>query len=117
MRITDLAAKEMRLYPKNTILIAVRSGILKRLLPVAILTSESTINQDIKAFSLYMPGIAEYVYCILKGMGTYIKQITTVDSLRFEDFQNMPVPLPPLTEQKRIIARLEELLPLCDGLK
>jgi type I restriction enzyme S subunit len=27
------------------------------------------------------------------------------------------IPLPPLTEQKRIVAKLEEILPLCERLK
>ena len=122
MLITEKAASEMKVYPENTVLMVVRSGILKRLLPVAILTGESTINQDVKALSLHMSGISEFVYVILKGMETHIlkeyrKQVTTVDSLRFEDFQNMPVPLPPLAEQNRIVAKLEEILPLCERLK
>ncbi len=31
--------------------------------------------------------------------------------------ENLAIPLPPLTEQKRIVAKLEEILPLCEKLK
>ncbi len=121
MLITEIAASEMRVYPKETMLMVVRSGILKRLLPVSILKNDSTINQDIKAFSLYKPELVEYVYAVLKGMENHIlhvyrKQVTTVDSLRFEEFQDMPIPIPPLVEQHRIVAKIEELLPYCDQL-
>ena len=53
MHISELAAATMQLYPAGTLLLVARSGILKRLLPLCKLGIDSTINQDIKAFSLY----------------------------------------------------------------
>ncbi len=41
----------------------------------------------------------------------------TVHSLKYQDFAIMPIPLPPLSEQKRIIVKLEELMQICDGLE
>ncbi|MDD6143013.1 MAG: restriction endonuclease subunit S [bacterium] len=42
---------------------------------------------------------------------------TTMSNLNHKILSSMPVPLPPLAEQKRIVAKLEELLPLCERLK
>ena len=42
---------------------------------------------------------------------------TTMNNLNHKILSDMPVPLPPLAEQKRIVARLEEILPLCERLK
>jgi type I restriction enzyme S subunit len=40
-----------------------------------------------------------------------------VPKLNQENMNSIMVPIPPMAEQKRIVARLEELLPLCERLK
>lgn len=42
---------------------------------------------------------------------------TTMSNLNHKILSKMPVPLPPLAEQKRIVEKLEQLLPLCERLK
>lgn len=42
---------------------------------------------------------------------------TTIKNVSLKAMRMLPVPLPPLAEQKRIVARLEEILPLCERLK
>lgn len=42
---------------------------------------------------------------------------TTVAQLTLEKLKKMVIPLPPLAEQHRIVAKLEELLPYCDRLE
>ena len=39
---------------------------------------------------------------------------TTMNNLNLNILNGLPIPLPPLAEQKRIVAKLEELLPLCE---
>ena len=98
----------------------VRSGILKRLFPVSLLKAPGTINQDIKAFQIYDERLSMYLFLCLKGLSPYIlkqfrTQVTTVDSLRFEDFSIMPIPMPPLAESQRILDRVAELQPDIDA--
>lgn len=39
------------------------------------------------------------------------------NSFRLDSIAYLPIPLPPLAEQKRIVTKLEEILPLCEKLK
>jgi type I restriction enzyme S subunit len=42
---------------------------------------------------------------------------TTIKHLTGQALEKICIPLPPLAEQYRIVAKLEELLPLCEKLK
>ena len=117
MHISELAASSMQLYPAGTLLLVARSGILKRLLPLCKLGIDSTINQDIKAFSLYDIELSEWLFYGIKAFEPYIlkelvKSVTTVESLKFDEFSAMLIPVPPLSEQKRIIAAIKAAMNL-----
>ena len=83
---------------------------------------QGIINQALmrmKIFEpLYIPYFLMFFDVVLKqnarsgSKGSAIKNIPPFDVLK-----NYLVPVPPLAEQKRIVAKLEELLPLCERLK
>ncbi len=59
---------------------------------------------------------------MLRGMTdfiltTLVKTGTTVQSLKYEEFESQAFPLPPLAEQKRIVAKVDELMALCNRLE
>lgn len=117
MHITELAAETMQLYPAGTLLLVARSGILRRLLPLCVLGVDSTINQDIKAFTLYDIKTSPWLYYAIKAFEPYIlkelvKSVTTVESLKFDEFMSMLIPVPPEKEQARIIDAVKEALSL-----
>ena len=55
------------------------------------------------------PNCQNYIYGD-DAYGTMVAQLTLIK------LKNMVVPLPPLAEQRRIVAKIEELLPLCERL-
>ncbi len=112
--IEAVARSATSLVPAGSLLVVVRSGILNRTLPVAISGAEVAVNQDIKALiphgAVLPKFLAAYFHAsestILHGAA---KSGTTVASIDLERLKRQSVPLPPLNEQRRIVARLEEL--------
>ena len=122
MKISDEALPIMTQYNPGTLLMVTRSGILRHSLPIAILEKVATVNQDLKTISFYFYDIAEYIFYSIKANEKYIlkeyhKDGTTVDSINFEKFIDILLPLPSLNEQKRIINEIERWFTLIDELE
>ena len=58
-----------------------------------------------------------YIFLLYKSAGNINGKGIGIKGLSANVLHNLPIPLPPLAEQKRIVARLEELLPLCEMLR
>jgi type I restriction enzyme S subunit len=64
-------------------------------------------------FNLYNNSLIARQYYAGEGTGTSdsMKNITR------EQIRNLPVPVPPLAEQKRIVAKVDELMQMCNQLE
>ena len=122
MKITDKALERMTLYERGTLLVVTRSGILRHTLPLSILEKPATVNQDLKTISPHIQELSEYLYVIIKAnehiiLKEYHKDGTTVDSIDFDKFRCLPIPLAPIAEQKRIIAASKHWFSLIDQIE
>jgi type I restriction enzyme S subunit len=100
------------LIPKGRVIICTRMGLGK----IAINKIDVAINQDLKAIELPEEFNENYFYNFyitqnIKGSGM------TVSGIRQTELLNMLVPVPPLAEQNRIVAKVDQLMSLCDELE
>ena len=103
----------------NDILIAMTGGTVGKSLLLQELSEKMYINQRVAGvrtiianpYYLYITIISTLIQDIIK----YAKNSTN-DNISMDDIYNFPIPLPPLAEQKRIVAEIEKWFALIDEL-
>ena len=124
MSVTDDAIENSaaNVIKMGSVLFVVRGMILAHSFPVAVSHAPLAINQDMKALELFDPEMAEFVLRALKGLKPEILQRVQRSShgtcrLEATDYSDFLMPVPPLAEQHRIVAKVDELMALCDRLE
>lgn len=96
----------------GVVLVVVRGMILAKMLPVAIARTRLTVNQDMKALHPKNGLMPEFIAYMLKGseQDVLAKVETAAHGtrrLRTEILTALPIPVPPLAQQRRIVAYLD----------
>lgn len=117
--ITELALEKtsVRLNPVGSVLMAMYGATIGKL---GILEISATTNQACCACIPYAGMYNKYLFYYLMSMRqTYIGMAEggAQPNISKEKIVNSILPLPPLEEQHRIVAKLEEILPVCERLK
>jgi len=107
---------------KGSILFVVRSGILRRLLPVAVAKTNLTVNQDLQAFTPVAEIVSDYLYWYAFGNENAIrnscaKDGTTVESIDSSSLKAYPIPFCSFAEQTAIVKEIESRLSVVDQLE
>jgi type I restriction enzyme S subunit len=116
-----LTETSLKLYPPGTLLVAMY-GQGKTRGQVTELLIEATTNQACAAIMLKLPDAAHrrYIKLCFEKMYDEIRQLSAggaQPNLNVGKIKNTVIPLPPLSEQSRIVAKVDELMALCDRLE
>ena len=115
VRVTDEAVKEtsLKLVAPPAVLMVVRGMILARRVPIACTTSPVTINQDMKALRTVTGVNAMFLARSLDSAQEAFKMLIDeaghgTRRLPTERWRELPVAMPPLSEQSAIVKHLDK---------
>jgi len=104
------------LITKGDILIALTRSYIKDGLKVCIYASENPALLNQRVAAIKSKNVFVYLFLQTQHVLNYViekSRATNQPNLSIVDLLNLPFPLPPLAEQKRIVAAIEKILPLC----
>ena len=110
-----LQKSSAKLFPAGTVIYTTRGACIG---DVAIAAQESCTNQGCKSFvpdTAYITSL--WGYYALMHAAPFIRRLssgTTFAEISGKRFSEIAIPLPSIEEQRRIVAKLEELKPLVD---
>ena len=109
-----VAGSSAKLIGRSSVLMVMRSGILRHSFPVGVTDRQVTVNQDLRALtphnSIDANFVARYLRLSVKRvLEDCSKDGTTVDSIEASRLEGFPVPLAPPAEQKRIVEKIDAL--------
>jgi type I restriction enzyme S subunit len=123
-KITELAIvnSSTKWIKKGSLLFVVRSGILRRIFPIAISQQDLCVNQDIQTLCLNDNYHTEFIYWYLLGKESDIrhkcaKDGTTVESIDVQKLKKYLIPKTNLNEQIKVIKEIESRLSVCDKIE
>ena len=109
-RVTEAALSEgpLRVIPAPSVAVVMRSNILRRRLPIALIEVDTTVNQDVRALVPRDGVHAEYVYQVLRAQSEDMRRscVRTDGSMAAVDTGSIfasEIPLPSWDEQVRIV--------------
>ena len=117
--ITELALKEcsLRVNQPGDVLIAMYGATIGKL---AILETEATTNQAVCACTCFDGFYNQFLFVLLRAYKSHFTGRGAggaQPNISREKIIHTVAPLPPLAEQKRIVAKVDELMRLCDELE
>jgi len=86
---------------------------------VGIVSNPLATNQGFKSCVPYIQNMSDYIWLFLKAFAPSIDAAasgTTFRELSGKEFSLIPIAVPPIAEQKRIVDKVDELMALCDEL-
>ena len=116
----DASLEQFKLE-NNNILMAMTGGTVGKACLVKEVNSLMVVNQRVATIKPPKELPSEYLYGVLKT--SHIQNViseaknSTNDNISMGDITGFYIPLPPLAEQQRIVAKVDELMALCDQLE